>query len=108
MASENPLISAHKADAGALQVNLHPLVILTISDYITRHTLRQQKGPIVGAILGQQNGREITLEYAFESQLVQDPNDQGALSLDAEKFEERLQQCMSTGFDSSGLWHGQD
>ena len=96
MASENPLVSAHKADTGALQVNLHPLVILTISDYITRHTLRQQRGPIVGAILGQQNGREISLEHAFESQLVSDPNDEGALLLDFQKFEDRLQQCMLT------------
>ncbi|KAK8052025.1 hypothetical protein PG993_003410 [Apiospora rasikravindrae] len=63
---ENPLISTQKANDSGLQAVLHPLVLLTISDYITRHTLREIKGPIVGALMGQQNGREITIEHAFE------------------------------------------
>ncbi|KAK6827980.1 hypothetical protein PG990_009611 [Apiospora arundinis] len=63
---ENPLISTQKSSDSGLQAVLHPLVLLTISDYITRHSLREQKGPIVGALLGQQNGREITIEHAFE------------------------------------------
>ncbi|ORY65214.1 COP9 signalosome-like protein subunit 6 [Pseudomassariella vexata] len=63
---ENPLISSQKSSDSGLQAVLHPLVLLTISDYITRHTLRDQQGPIVGALLGQQNGREITIEHAFE------------------------------------------
>jgi hypothetical protein len=65
-----------------------PLVLLTISDYITRHTLRQQKGAIVGALLGQQNGREITVEHAFECRVMGG----GSPSLDEEWFTVRLQQ----------------
>lgn len=65
-AGMNPLISAQKPSDSGLQVCIHPLVLLTISDYITRHTLRQQQGPIVGALLGQQHGREVTIEHAFE------------------------------------------
>ena len=49
-----------------LNVALHPLVILTISDYITRHTLRNQPGPLIGALLGQQYGEQISIEHAFE------------------------------------------
>jgi COP9 signalosome complex subunit 6 len=73
----------------SLQVALHPLVLLTISDYITRHTLRQQKGPVVGALLGQRNGREITIEHAFEClvELVE-----GEVILNQAWFEDRLQQ----------------
>jgi COP9 signalosome complex subunit 6 len=89
-AQENPLLSAQKSDSG-LHVALHPLVLLTISDYITRHTLRQQKGAIVGALLGQQNGREITVEHAFECRMMDD----GSLSLDEEWFAVRLQQSKS-------------
>lgn len=85
----NPLISTQKTSDAGLQVALHPLVLLTISDYITRHTLRQQKGPVVGALLGQQNGREITIEHAFEC-LLKDGKDE--VTLDQAWFEERLQQ----------------
>ncbi|PNS17424.1 26S proteasome regulatory subunit rpn-8 [Sphaceloma murrayae] len=62
----NPLITIKPSDS-PLAVRLHPLVLITITDYISRHTLTQKQGPIVGAVLGQQNGREITLEHAFES-----------------------------------------
>ncbi|TAQ86350.1 hypothetical protein B7494_g5321 [Chlorociboria aeruginascens] len=86
---QNPLLSTqHSSDSG-LQVALHPLVLLTISDYITRHTLRQQKGPIVGALLGQQNGREITIEHAFEC-LLEDVD--GQIILSEAWFDDRLQQ----------------
>jgi COP9 signalosome complex subunit 6 len=84
----NPLLSTQSADSG-LQVALHPLVLLTISDYITRHTLRQQTGPIVGALLGQQNGREITIEHAFDCRLLEV---EGEIILHRAWFEERLQQ----------------
>ena len=84
----NPLITT-KAPETALSVQLHPLVILTISDYITRHILRQQEGPVIGAIIGQQNGRNFTLEHAFECKLAEQD---GNIVLDREWFEERLEQ----------------
>lgn len=87
--TQNHLISTQKSADSGLQVALHPLVLLTISDYITRHTLRQQTGPIVGALLGQQNGREITIEHAFDCRLVEVD---GEIVLHRVWFEERLQQ----------------
>lgn len=89
---QNPLISTQKTSDSGLQVALHPLVLLTISDYITRHTLRQQKGPLVGALLGEQNGREITIEHAFDCQMVEV---EGQIVLHQAAFEERLQQSQS-------------
>jgi len=86
--SRNPLLSSQKSSDSGLQVALHPLVLLTISDYITRHTLRNQKGPLVGALLGQQNGREITIEHAFECLLIEED---GETLLHKVWFEERLQ-----------------
>lgn len=64
----NALISTQAGSE--LQVILHPLVLLTISDYITRHTLRGQKGPVVGGLLGLQTGRDITIEHAFDIDMV--------------------------------------
>ncbi|KAI9793164.1 MAG: hypothetical protein M1833_000804 [Piccolia ochrophora] len=85
----NPLISPQKASDG-LHVLLHPLVLLTISDYITRHTLRRQEGPIAGALLGQQLGREISLEHAFESKLAAGEDEN--VIMDPAWFDERIQQ----------------
>ncbi|EME45024.1 hypothetical protein DOTSEDRAFT_93949, partial [Dothistroma septosporum NZE10] len=69
-------------------IQLHPLVLLTISDYITRHTIRSQSGPAIGAVIGQQNGRNFTLEHAFECKLAEKASD---AVLDAAWFTERLE-----------------
>ncbi|KAH9887835.1 hypothetical protein F4778DRAFT_756371 [Xylariomycetidae sp. FL2044] len=87
--SSNPLISSQKSSDSGLQAVLHPLVLLTISDYITRHTLRNQPGPVVGALLGQQNGREVTIEHAFECATVAKD---GLVLLDSAWFAKRLDQ----------------
>ncbi|KAI6087920.1 hypothetical protein F4821DRAFT_234854 [Hypoxylon rubiginosum] len=88
-ADPNPLISSQKSSDSGVQAVLHPLVLLTISDYITRHTLRAQEGPIVGAMIGQQNGREITIEHAFECATVEKD---GNVVLQADWFAQRLDQ----------------
>lgn len=86
----NPLVSSRRSDSN-LTVSLHPLVLLTISDHVTRHQVRGYSGNIVGALLGQQKGREITLEHAFNCSVHKDEQDQA--TLDNEWFEARLQQC---------------
>lgn len=88
-ASVNPLLSTQKSSDSGLHAVLHPLVLLTISDYITRHTLRQQPGPVVGALIGQQNGREVTIEHAFECATKAQG---GKVILDDSWFEQRLNQ----------------
>ena len=86
----NSLLSAHKSSISGLRVHLHPLVLLTISDHITRHTLRNKRGLIVGALLGQQDGREISLEHAFECDVVRGKDDHPRLN--NHWFRDRLQQ----------------
>lgn len=86
----NSLISSHKSSESGVQVHLHPLVLLTISDHITRHISRGRQVPIVGALLGRQHGREISLEFAFECELVHGNGDD--LILDDSWFKDRLQQ----------------
>lgn len=89
--AQNPLISTTRASDSSPSVQLHPLVLLTISDCITRHTLRQQTGPVVGAILGAQDGQNITMEVAFQAKLK--GNADGDVSLDDEWFSKRLEDC---------------
>ncbi|KAK5998335.1 COP9 signalosome complex subunit 6 [Cladobotryum mycophilum] len=96
--STNPLVSSQKSSS-QLQAVLHPLVLLTISDYITRHTLRQSQGPIIGALLGQQNGREITIEHAFECHTRAAPEVEGAYLIDVSKFRARLEQMVTVHKD---------
>ena len=88
-AEVNPLTSTQKS-SDSLTAVLHPLVLLTISDYITRHTLRRLQGPIVGALLGQQNGREVTIEHAYE--VLMEVGDDGMYRLNHEWFVNRLDQ----------------
>ncbi|KAK3697246.1 hypothetical protein LTR37_017558 [Vermiconidia calcicola] len=85
----NPLIT-NKASEAALNVQVHPLVLLTITDYVTRHISRQQKTAIVGAIIGQQNGRNFTLEHAYECKTSLQGD--GSVAIDAEWFADRLEQ----------------
>ena len=90
-----PLAFTWSKKKSDVMVILHPLALLTISDYITRHTLRQQQGPIVGALLGRPGGREITIEHTFECRLG------GASwlpSLERNDFMGRLEQSMLKPF----------
>lgn len=68
---------------------LHPLPIISIGDYVTRHLLRNQPGPIVGALFGQQNGREVTVEHAYEVQTAVNGDE---VTLEPGWFETRLEQ----------------
>jgi COP9 signalosome complex subunit 6 len=88
------LVSQKSSDSG-LHIQLHPLVLLTISDHITRHAARSQRGPVIGALLGQQNGRVITLEHAFECIVTEGTN--GELQLLHDWFVERVKQCKRGG-----------
>ncbi|CAA9963475.1 JAB domain containing protein [Pyrenophora teres f. maculata] len=86
---DNPLVSTARASDASPTVQLHPLVLLTITDCVTRHTLRQQKGPVVGAILGAQDGQNITMEVAFQAKLQSNPD--GETTLDDEWFSKRIE-----------------
>ncbi|KAF2717345.1 hypothetical protein K431DRAFT_288644 [Polychaeton citri CBS 116435] len=88
----NPLVSTGRALDTSLNVQLHPLVLLTISDYITRHTLRHQQGPVIGAVIGSQHGRDYTLEHAYECKLAAQQNNPDGVVLDRAFFETRLEQ----------------
>src|SRR5271170_4786620 len=88
---ESEILLSSKPSDSNLTVALHPLVLLTVSDQITRHQIRGLKAPVVGIILGQQKGREITAEHAFPASVIKDTT--GQWILDQEWMERRIQQC---------------
>ncbi|OAP56763.1 hypothetical protein AYL99_08875 [Fonsecaea erecta] len=90
--STNPLLSS-KPSENDLAVSLHPLVLLTISDQVTRHSVRKQSGPVAGALLGQRKGREITVEHAFPAALVR--HEEGPWRFNLEWMETRIQQYIA-------------
>lgn len=85
----NGLLSTQKSSDG-LQIALHPLPLLEISDHITRSYQRGHKGAIVGALLGQQNGRQITIEHSFTVGATK--GEDGRYRTDPESFIARLDQ----------------
>jgi COP9 signalosome complex subunit 6 len=95
------------AGTGALQVSLHPLVLLTISDHYTRTRLdaessvpaaaAAQNVRIVGIILGTQNGREVEVCNCFEMIVKQDAG--LVQSYDAETLSKRLDQFKKVYLD---------
>jgi len=52
---------------GAMVVNLHPMVIVNISDHFTREKVRTGKNQrVYGVILGQQSGRKVEISNTYE------------------------------------------
>ncbi|GAM25460.1 hypothetical protein SAMD00019534_086350 [Acytostelium subglobosum LB1] len=74
----NQLILEKSANATGLQVDLHPLVIINISDHHTRAKVEchnpENVPQVIGVLLGLQNGRIIEICNSFE--LVLTPNKQ--------------------------------
>jgi COP9 signalosome complex subunit 6 len=86
----NELLSTQKASDSGIKVVLHPLPILEISDFIVRGYQRGSKGAVVGALLGQQNGHEVTIEHSFSCKSAKNAN--GLYELDEAWFGQRLEQ----------------
>ncbi|KAH0155437.1 hypothetical protein KCU67_g8710, partial [Aureobasidium melanogenum] len=81
--ASNSLLFGSTSDS-SLAVQLHPLVILTTSDYTTCHHMRSQQGSIVGAIIGWQS-----MEQAFQCKTKEQGD---KVLIDEEWFTERLEQ----------------
>lgn len=81
-------LTAVQASESGQRVLLHPLVLLTASDLIVRHRLRQVEGPIAGILLGQQQGTQVTAEHAFTAKLKD-----GLLDQTDDWTSKRIAQC---------------
>lgn len=77
-----------QASESGQRVQLHPLVLLTVSDLITRHRVRQLEGPVAGIILGQQSKGQVTAEHAFTAKIKD-----GLLDQAEDWTKRRIEQC---------------
>lgn len=74
-------------NSGALDVSLHPLVIVNISDHYTRSKVRNGEERVFGCLIGKQEGRKAEIINSFE--LVCED----ASKFDLQFLEERMAQC---------------
>ena len=60
------------AEEGALQLTLHPLVIINISDHFTRGRCQSNEAAprVLGVLIGAQTGRHIEIANSFEVKVV--------------------------------------
>ncbi|KAL7421218.1 hypothetical protein Q5752_004103 [Cryptotrichosporon argae] len=87
--SSNPFVVSSGPTSG-LDISLHPLAILNISEHHTRSRLTDGVIPI-GALLGSQAGRDVSIANSFELALVPD-GDIAGRKVDAEFLETRREQ----------------
>ncbi|KAM9944412.1 hypothetical protein ACTFIW_010553 [Dictyostelium discoideum] len=65
----NKLVLEKSANSSGLEVDLHPLVLINISDHFTRTKVQsnyQDNCRVIGVILGVQNGRNVEICNSFE------------------------------------------
>ena len=75
----------------SLDISLHPLVIINISDHDTRERVKNSKHTkIVGAILGTQSGKRIEITNSFE--LLYDTIEDHII-IDSDFFLKKREQC---------------
>jgi len=90
--SKTPSTVIEKEGGGAaLQIDLHPLVIINISDHFTSTKVESNKPQprVIGALLGIQNGRNVEITNSFE--LIYDTLD-GAIVIDQSFLKSRQEQ----------------
>lgn len=94
--TKNSALLEKEGGGGALQIELHPLVIINISDHYTRAKVEapptNPPPRVIGALLGVQNGREIEISNSFE--LVYHTID-GNIVIDTDYLKSKQEQCMS-------------
>jgi len=60
-------MATEDSSKGAMDVKLHPMVIINVSDHHTRERVRTGKSPrVYGVLLGQQSGRKVEISNSFE------------------------------------------
>ncbi|KAF2075473.1 hypothetical protein CYY_003209 [Polysphondylium violaceum] len=67
---DNPFVIDKGSSTSGLEVDLHPLVIINISDHYTRNKVESNNNNptrVMGVILGVQNGRNVEICNSFEA-----------------------------------------
>ncbi|KAJ3442009.1 cop9 signalosome complex subunit [Anaeramoeba flamelloides] len=81
-----------ETSTGALEIFLHPLVILNICDHFTRARVNSnKKNPrVIGAMIGTQNGRSVEIHNSFELVYTQEKSgDDQIITINKEYLEKK-------------------
>lgn len=80
------------AENASLELHLHPLPLISISDQVVRARCAKKEDRIVGALIGSQEGRRVDIYNSYE--LIATSDDAGELTLDREFWEQRSAQYL--------------
>ncbi|KAI9594223.1 COP9 signalosome complex subunit 6-like protein [Syncephalis fuscata] len=85
------LLSSNLSSSG-LQVTLHPLALLNMSDHYTRTQMQYTNKDrlVIGALYGTQNGREISIHTTYELLCIK--NSEGKQTIDSEYYLTKAEQ----------------
>jgi len=75
-------------DGGAMDIRVHPLVVLHIADHYTREFQQQNKERVIGCMMGVQDGRVVNVFDAFE--MAFKTTKEGNISFEQKAFETDL------------------
>lgn len=76
------------SSSGELQVLLHPLVIVNITDHATRFRIQEDRPTrVFGALFGTQEGRKLEIHTSFEMILKPDPSSPSGFTIDKDYLE---------------------
>jgi COP9 signalosome complex subunit 6 len=75
-------------EKAGLEIFVHPLVVVNISDHHTREKCVRKGSRVFGVLLGQQEGRRVEISNSFEMLMGQDG------TIDPDFLKERQDQCM--------------
>jgi len=104
------VVAMAAAEASALDIQLHPLIVLSLADHYTRERVsRGASARCVGLLFGQQAGRTVkvleTVEMAFHTEEAQPDQpilEQEAVETDMQLFSEAYPNYECLGWYSSG------
>jgi len=95
--------------AASLDIQIHPLVVMSIADHYTRDIALKAKSKkrVIGALAGQQNGRDVNVLESFEIAFNLDKNghieyDKKSFAADLDLFKEAYPTYEMLGWYSTG------
>jgi len=96
------------SEEGAMDIRVHPLVVLHIADHYTREFQQVGKERVIGILMGEQQGRIVNVIDAFEIAFQTDDKDKSvtlelkAFETDLKLFKEAFPKYEALGWYSTG------
>jgi len=85
----------------ALDISLHPLVIINMSDHFTREKVSKENARVFGILIGSQKGRKVEICNSFAFLLTNNVVDNGYLETKIEQFKKVFEDYELLGWYST-------